>query len=199
MGRKATASKKNIIWDATINKYIERKRFIIYPDDKWKVLFDFFIAVLTVYFCVIVPYRLCFSTEASSTLTQVELMFDGFFFIDIALRFRCAIQYQAMIIDDWKIIAKKYLKAWFWIDVFSSFPFQIFAKSLSFARLGRLLRISKLFKLSRVFRGASPTQLLNIESSIDYRQTMYLSRMLKFFFLTMMTLHILSCFWNLVV
>ena len=83
---------------------------MIYPEDKWKTVFDVFIAVLTLYFCLSVPYKIGFEPEVPSWLLYVELSFDCCFFIDIALRFRCAFWNDIVLVDDWLAIAKSYLK-----------------------------------------------------------------------------------------
>ena len=101
----------------------ERKRWTIYPEDRWKTAFDFFIAILTLYFCIIVPYRISFEPETSKSEFILELVFDFCFFIDIGMRFRCAYWDEVALRDDGYAMTKHYLKGWFWIDAFSSFPY----------------------------------------------------------------------------
>ena len=84
--------KKTTVMQSLIegNLICERKPWIIYPEDKWKYVFDFCIALLTLYYCILVPYRIGFEPEVSKTWKWLEYFFDVFFFIDIGLRFRCA-------------------------------------------------------------------------------------------------------------
>ena len=60
----------------------------MYPGDKWKYIFDFCIALLTLYYYTIIPYRIAFDPYYSSYWKLIELVFDICFFIDISLRFR---------------------------------------------------------------------------------------------------------------
>lgn len=76
-------------------------------------MFDFFIAMLTLYYCIIVPYRIGFAPHVQDNLKWIELFFDICFFVDIGLRFRCAYVEDVMIVDDGFKIAKKYLRGWF--------------------------------------------------------------------------------------
>ena len=42
------------------NVLLQKKSWIVYPGDQWKYVFDFFIAMLTLYYCVVIPYRIGF-------------------------------------------------------------------------------------------------------------------------------------------
>ena len=127
LGRKSKAlyRKSTKYWNDYSKKFQDRKAWMIYPEDQWKIIFDFLIAILTLYFCICVPYRIGFDDRIPEAYIIIELCFDVCFFVDIALRFRCAYWKEEFLVDDLQKIAKSYLKSWFWIDFFSSIPFQL--------------------------------------------------------------------------
>lgn len=65
------------------------------------------------------------------------------------------------IIEDRSVIAKTYLKGWFWIDLISIIPFDLFkftgengeaASLIRFLRIGRIIKILRLIKLMRIMK-----------------------------------------------
>jgi hypothetical protein len=60
---------------------------MIYSDDKYKIYWDIFIALLLIIVCVIIPFRLAFIEEYSYSWEVTYYIFDLFFLIDILLTF----------------------------------------------------------------------------------------------------------------
>lgn len=79
--------------------------------------------------------------------------------IDIVLTFNLAIYEKGELIYDRKLIAKEYLRAWFWIDLLSALPYDDLDSSegpspISFFRFFKfikILRLLRILKLKRLF------------------------------------------------
>lgn len=65
-------------------------------------------------------------------------------------------------VTDHKVIAGKYLKSWFIIDILSVVPIDLFLSHalLDGNQLLRVLRIGKLYKMMRLFRMVRALKLL---------------------------------------
>ena len=83
------------------------------------------LSVILVVVCIMLPYQLAFYHE-SQKFTNILLIADGFFLIDIILSF-LTVPYDDEYneLDDVKVIAKSYLKGWFTIDLLATFPFDM--------------------------------------------------------------------------
>lgn len=61
-------------------------KYYINPNSQGKVLWDLYIALLIVYSCVTVPYRMGFARPSVGFMAVVDAIVDISFAIDIALR-----------------------------------------------------------------------------------------------------------------
>ena len=71
-------------------------------------------------------------------------------------------------IVDLKIIARKYLKGWFWVDTVAILPLDIIMMSAQGQAtvLARLSKIGKLYKLIRMIRLAKVLKLLRSQTTV---------------------------------
>lgn len=76
---------------------------------------------------LIVPVRLAFVEQESNSWFAFYIITDVFFLIDLILTFFTSVPDEKRVyeITDKEIIAKKYLKGWFWVDLVSILPFDI--------------------------------------------------------------------------
>lgn len=120
-----------------------------------------------------VPFKVCFIDDSSDFQFAFDLFVDFCFMTDIVVNFFSVIEDETgSLITNRTSIARRYIKGWFFIDLFTSLPFQVLEKidfgveeedlALStgnqkvlrlarIPRLYRLLRIFRLFKLLRIF------------------------------------------------
>ena len=107
----------------------QRKRFLIYPNDKAKELFwDTVISIILLITCFITPINLAFQeeTEMVEWYMMFNYVIDILFFMDILVNFNSAYQNEMYeMIDDRKVIAKTYLSGWFVIDLLAIIPFTV--------------------------------------------------------------------------
>ena len=71
-----------------------------------------------------------------------------------------------MYISDKKIIAKNYLRFWFWIDMISILPFDAVGSAFDAGVLLRFAKIGKLYKLIRLSRLAKLFKLLKGQNAV---------------------------------
>ena len=76
---------------------------------------------------LIVPVRLAFVEQDNGSWFVFYIITDVFFLIDLILTFFTSVPDEKRVyeITDKEVIAKKYLKGWFWIDLISILPFDI--------------------------------------------------------------------------
>jgi hypothetical protein len=138
---------------------------------------------LLMYLTVIMPFRLCYQTEAElySNVFWFEFIIDMLFIIDIVLNFLTGYAITDVAGEDSEIIeydryrvAVNYFQTWFLLDVISGIPFALFdlimqgesssggvlksaktLKVLRFLKLGRLLKFEKI--LSNLDRDTKDT------------------------------------------
>lgn len=117
--------------------------------------------VLLVYTAIFVPIKVGFDALNSNGMFVFDLFVDIFFLADVVINFFAIVEDErGNYITSRSKIAKRYCKGWFFIDFFTSIPFQI-AEKVSEGRdstvggntkILRLLRIPRLYKLVKIFR-----------------------------------------------
>ena len=102
---------------------------MIYPYNSYKLAWDLYVMILLIYTALFVPYQVCFMDTESDGLFIFGLVVDSSFMSDVAITFLTTTSdKEGKIIDDRKLIAREYFKFWFWIDFFTSIPFQLAEK-----------------------------------------------------------------------
>lgn len=81
----------------------------------------------------------------------VDISIKCIFAIDVILCFRKSYIHEitGKEIRDPKLIAKRYLKFYFWIDLLSAIPFDLFVDNY-FLRLVSLVKMLRLFRISKI-------------------------------------------------
>ncbi|XP_031329263.1 potassium/sodium hyperpolarization-activated cyclic nucleotide-gated channel 2 isoform X2 [Photinus pyralis] len=115
---------------------------------------------------IILPVAISFfNDDLSMRWIAFNCLSDTIFLIDIVVNFRTGIMQQdnaEQVILDPKLIARHYLRTWFFLDLISSIPldyiflifnqFQDFGESFQILHAGRALRILRLAKLLSLVR-----------------------------------------------
>ncbi|KAH1000795.1 hypothetical protein HUJ04_013085 [Dendroctonus ponderosae] len=127
---------------------------------------DLCMLLLLVANLIILPVAISFFNDDLSTRwIAFNCLSDTIFLIDIVVNFRTGIMQQdnaEQVILDPKLIARHYLRTWFFLDLISSIPldyiflifnqFQDYGDSFQFLHAGRALRILRLAKLLSLVR-----------------------------------------------
>ena len=70
-----------------------------------------------------IPFRLCFSVEATGPILIFEDIMDVSFMLDIIITFNTGFYKKGYLVMKRKDIVKNYFKTWFFIDLVASFPY----------------------------------------------------------------------------
>ena len=109
---------------------------------------------------VMSPYRLAFVEEDDTKWKIINAVVDSLFTADILVAFNSAYyDDDYIIVEDRMIIAKTYLKGWFFIDFGAIIPFEFILGSIGsynglikIARIGMLYKLVKQTRIIRIFK-----------------------------------------------
>ena len=104
---------------------------ILFPCAPFKEAWDTMVLVLIIYSAVTVPFRVCFSSEATGGAWYLEVCITLLFLVDLVLNFNTAFEEADYWVVSRPRIALNYLKGWFWIDAPSSVRHALRARPLS--------------------------------------------------------------------
>ncbi|XP_041563652.1 uncharacterized protein LOC108149735 isoform X7 [Drosophila elegans] len=152
---------------ALVKERIRQKtsgHWVIHPCSSFRFYWDLCMLLLLVANLIILPVAISFFNDDLSTRwIAFNCLSDTIFLIDIVVNFRTGIMQQdnaEQVILDPKLIAKHYLRTWFFLDLISSIPLdyiflifnQDFSDSFQILHAGRALRILRLAKLLSLVR-----------------------------------------------
>ena len=128
-------------------------KFIIFPDDSFKVLWDIIIMFIMLYTVTITPYRVAFIENDSGFWLGLDYTIDCIFMCDVVIN--CFVAYknneEVLIVRHWPIL-KHYLSTWMLFDLASSIPFQIIFEDSGWGTMLRLSKLPRLYRLIKVFK-----------------------------------------------
>ncbi|XP_050423418.1 potassium/sodium hyperpolarization-activated cyclic nucleotide-gated channel 1 isoform X2 [Adelges cooleyi] len=147
--------------------------WVIHPCSKFRFYWDLCMLLLLVANLIILPVGISFFNDDFDTRWIIfNCLSDTIFLVDIVVNFRTGIlqpDSSEQVTLDPKVIAKNYLKSWFFLDLVSSLPldylFLVFnqnvgegiqilhaGRALRILRLAKLLSLVRLLRLSRLVR-----------------------------------------------
>ena len=171
--------------------------FILHPDCNFNSVWDVFSMTLILYSCVTIPYRLAFKVEASGGYLIIDRVVDAIFMFDCALCFTKAIFKEGELVFAYSKIRASYLKGWFVLDFFSSFPFDLLINASGAdgdpnqARLLKVIRILRMVKILRMVR--IQRLLKKFQENMGIKNGIMIS--IKFGLFTMFAAHFQACLW----
>lgn len=124
------------------------------------------------------------------------------FCLDIILNFLTAYEDDnGELVANRKQIARQYLKTWFLIDLFSSFPIVLVQQytnmnvtNLKFVKLSRLPRLYRLLRLVKLIRFYRSNQFIGrVMKAININPTT--GSMISLLFIMIFILHFIGCIW----
>ena len=176
-------------------------RFIIYPDDSFKLFWDIVILLLMGYTVTFTPYQVAFIETNSITLDALDYLIDALFVLDVI--FNCFMAYtnkeEVLVVNHWKIF-KNYLTSWMMFDLASSFPFQFIFEDSGWGTLLRLSKIPRLYRLIKVFKLFRLFKVLKNKGSFlsclecFSRFSVGLERLVYLIFSFFIICHLFACF-----
>mmetsp|Transcript_11622 Transcript_11622/g.38243 ORF Transcript_11622/g.38243 Transcript_11622/m.38243 type:complete len:712 (-) Transcript_11622:1499-3634(-) len=170
----------------------KRPTYTISPYAIKKQVWDWFIIIFVVYNALFIPLSLAFNDQFSKGaelgLFILDTCVDCLFFVDIILSFRTEFPDQhGDPVQDGTLIARNYLKSWFWVDLVATIPFDaigsLFTSSGSHTGAFGLLKTIRLFRLGRLFKKLEQIAAANA------------LRIVKLMFTYLMCVHWFACMW----
>lgn len=133
---------------------------------KWKI-WEYLTTLLLVYVMIFTPFKIAFIDDGLFPIWDIiDQVVNYIYMLDILFRFILPVYDDDE--QDWKttlwVIAKQYLKFWFWIDLVSVFPLDLIIDQgnlLILIRLSRLHKLYRLFKVARLARAAKAVRSQN--------------------------------------
>ena len=110
--------------DLDIEEEIIPLPFILLPENKFKMLWNFITMILLLYTASFVPYRTAFIDDSPSSLATLDWVIDSLFMFDILVNFISAYEDRDKNIEvRLKMITIEYIKSWFFFDLAAVMPF----------------------------------------------------------------------------
>ena len=143
-------------------------KWIRHPEARSTQVWDIISTVLILWVAFVVPYRLGFDVvvELTSPAFVIDCLIDTFFLVDVQLQFRTAYLLPTGFLEvRWHVIAKKYMRSWFLVDLVASLPLTYIsmiyhlsnteaaggpADNLSYAKTFRMIRLAKMLRVARL-------------------------------------------------
>ena len=134
----------------------ENEKFVIYPTDLYKKIWDGFIVVILFFIATTLPFRVAFVDVDTAKWQIVNQCINFCFLIDMILTFFTARKKseKAKILEvNKKQIALIYLKSWFIFDLISIIPFEYFEEiKTNHTKTAKISKISSFTRFSRLPR-----------------------------------------------
>ena len=228
---RTSISNTEILFNQNSNQNIERdmnleisdskkslyQKLLISHDSKCKSIFDIIVLIMVNISSIIILYDFCFleTDKDNNNLfikNPIYYIIEVFFAIFIILQFFQKYQERAtlLIITDFKKIALRYMKGWFFIDLLSIIPFEFFMSSsdtkLKYCKMIRFLRLPKFIQTIDVkrFDNLATSFLTKGESENASRRLMvifnvrYFFKIVRLMIMASILAYVLGCVWYLI-
>lgn len=178
-----------------IDKELTTVNRMFHPDNKLKHLWDFVIAVTTVFAAIEIPAQFVLGYEENRLLHFADWFLTILFALDILVHFNTSLIQDRKVVSDRKIVTIFYLKGWFLVDFLAAIPFDILIGEwlLGFAGTSvalKSLRLIRLLRLARLIKIFHKWQNLNIINPS-------ILRLILFIFWIFLVAHWMACGWLL--
>jgi hypothetical protein len=178
-------------------------RWIIPPNYRYKIRWDFFVGALILYSVLIIPFQFGFDITPDSWNVAVDIIVDVFFISDMAVSFRCAYIDSEGCLNTIPVdIRRHYLQGYFISDFLSSVPIDWLLQAVipggmasrAGLRQSRMLRFARLFRLLKLVRVFKLARLLRLANTFVEIPPLFI-RMISLFLKICFMAHLVGCFW----
>eukprot|EP00949_MAST-11_sp_MAST-11-sp1_P002609 g2609.t1 len=165
---------------------------------KW----DMYMMILLLFTATVTPYEVAFLETQLDFMFWLNQVVNLSFIIDLVFNFFLSYmdKESGIMVTANGIIAKHYLRFWFWIDFTSVLPFDTVAIAIDNPEIRnlkpfRLIRLARLLKLIRVFRAAKIFGRLQSRIGMSYSQM----ALTKFGIVLVIMAHWIACGWHMMI
>lgn len=166
------------------------KPFLLNPTDPRKNIWDTFIIIVTTLAAVEIPLR--FVLEYPH-MWAWDSLFTLFFTVDMILSFFTGYRRGHHLVRDFSLIAKRYLRLWFWIDFLAAMPLG-YLGSLILPEDGAYASVINGLRFFHLLRLAHLIGLYNKWERFNLLNPSYL-RLIFFIFWISLIAHWMACGW----
>lgn len=180
----------------------KRKKMMIYPQgSKFFVAWSVILSAALLYVCIFLPYFTAFYEDDELTTwdTIIIGVIDVIFLLDIFITFNTAlVDKKGKTIDDRCVIAKKYLKFWFWLDILTILPITLIVDYTllgvypDIAAIARFYKIIRVARVGRIFKMFEKKHRSNNTFSEIFGK---MQELLYYFFIVVLFCHFFACFF----
>ncbi|CAD8043177.1 unnamed protein product [Paramecium primaurelia] len=173
--------------------------YVITPDGSIKMIWDLLCLAFVIYEMISIPFQISFEMEINQEISITSL---GVFTLDILLNFNTGVYLDGILSMKRQKIAKSYLSFWFWIDLISTFPYDIIInESESLIQSPKLLRLFKFLKFIHILKLLRLAKLKKFFDKLDeYIQNIRIIGVVltffKLFVLVLFLAHVLGCIFH---
>ena len=109
-----------------VERELSVKWYIIMPESRMRMTWNFIVLLLLMYTATITPYRTAFvDNDDGSAISIFEIFVDTMYIVDLFLNFFMAYEDRDKKIEiRLKFIAENYIRTWFFLDFLACIPFQ---------------------------------------------------------------------------
>lgn len=202
---KLTNDKLNHPDEKHVNKCYHGPIFI--PFGRFIMYWNGFLFCILIWSVIEIPYSIAFGIDIGpdQAIPIIGAFIDFCLIIDIVIAFRTAYidKFDRLrIIHDPVLIAKRYLKSWFIVDLLSCLPLSyliyiftdkasIWHSDLQYFRLLRILKLLRIFKIINTFQFFREH---GIQKNVARGERMFVAS-LKHICLMVFMAHYFACFW----
>lgn len=174
----------------------------IHPFDTKRVQWDVLMALLIGYNGFSVPYRIAFTVflSPSNPAFWIDRLVDFVFLFDVYINMYTGfVERSGVVVLNLRRIRKHYVQTWFFIDLVSSLPYELFfvgderddlvLRTPTLTRGLKILRIIKVIKMMRLLRLFSIMDRFESSLWVQYD----LSEIIKFGLFIVYVCHFLAC------
>jgi len=178
---------------------------ILHPESQRKIVWTLVGLVFIIMECYSIPYFLSFgSPEQGGGMYYVSSVISTYFLCDIVASFITAYTDEDGLVIRPTMLAKKYMKGWFTLDVLASIPWDWIpqpeengggaarsSRALRFIRVLRILRLARLLRLAKM-KGVMESIETYIEANPLF---VFYSHLIRLMFLLSTLIHWAGCGW----
>jgi hypothetical protein len=185
--------------------------FVLNPEGTFHSYWDPIMICLMMYIAFFLPYKLSFWEKDPQFIVVIDYFIDIFFLMDIFVNFITSYHEpltNSMVMSP-KIIATRYLSAWFIFDFIAVVPVDLILNmfltapskgksNLGTLKLARLIRLYRLYRLVRLVKMLRVGKLCsNIQNAVEKVVTFEGStlRLVKLGLIVSFCIHMMTCTW----
>jgi hypothetical protein len=194
------------------------QKLLISHDSTWKSIVDIIVLIMVNISSIIILYDYCFLETENENNTQSFVYNPVYYAIEICFAIFIILQFfqtyqdhsTLLIVTDFKKIALRYMKRWFFIDLLSIIPFELFMSSsdssLKYCKMIRFLRLPKFIQTIDVkrFDNIATSFLTKGESENASKRLMvifnirYFFKIVRLMIMASILAYVLGCVWYLI-